>query len=226
MTPPHLLLEASISQAVLLDFTHNRVLWEQKHSGLLQNLCLRWGKREGAQRGGLTCSLRALFIKMCSDCSGPSTDSDTNSIHTLISGQSNTHHLHAPVLSVNEKFLKQLQTQLPQSHVYVWLFLRLEEGLSTTGVKIPPKRLHHCRENCSCVVTLATRKDISVVVFFGLGRIAEEWNPADCSGPLAFWILPVEKLQVSTKIFQHLLDCATNLAHKSELILEQSDILA
>lgn len=76
-------------------------------------------KREGAQRGGLTCSVHAFFIKMCSDCSGRSADSDTNSIHTLISGESNTHHLHAPVLSVDEKVLNQLQTQIPQPHVYI-----------------------------------------------------------------------------------------------------------
>lgn len=47
MTPPPVLLEVSISQAVLLDYRYNRVLWEQKHSGLLQNLCLRWEKERG-----------------------------------------------------------------------------------------------------------------------------------------------------------------------------------
>lgn len=162
---------------------------------------------------------------MCLDCSIPSTDSDTNSIytHTVISGSSNTHHLHAPVLSVDEKVLNQLQTQIPQPHVYVWPVL-------TTGVSISPKWLHHCIDSEEGELQLCSHGSSWGGYIgggcFGLGWIVEEWIPADCSCPLAFRFLPVEKLQVSTEMFQHLLDCATNLAHKSKVVLEQSHFAA
>lgn len=59
-----LLLDAPNSQGVLLDFRHNRVLWEQKHSRLLQNLWLRWEK-EREHREEVLHALCMLSLLRC-----------------------------------------------------------------------------------------------------------------------------------------------------------------